>query len=100
MRDIYNSCVPWLFALDWCPERWAVTLGQTTWWTVSKAEVDAAPAWRRHEDCHKAQFARDGWSRFLRRYVWEWIAGVFRYHNFTDAYLQISYELEAQEAER
>jgi hypothetical protein len=48
MRDIYSSRVPSFFAVlagRWRPQRWAVTWGQTTWWTVAAAKVD--PPWRR-----------------------------------------------------
>ena len=86
-----------MLAGRWRPQRWAVTWGQTTWWTVAEADVD--PAWRRHEDCHKAQYARDGKLRFVCRYFWEWICGLMRYRSLAQAYVQISYEREAIAAE-
>lgn len=100
MSDIYNSCLPKfcaLFSGVWLPKRWAVTWGQTTLWTVDKGEIH--PAWRRHEDCHKQQFAQDGKLRFLLRYVWEWFCGLVRYRSFSQAYSHISYEQEAVAAE-
>jgi len=100
MRDIYHSRVPWIgafFAGLWCPRYWALTFGQTTWWTVGPELIDFHA--RRHEACHQRQFARDGRLRFLWRYAWEWLGGLFRYHRLRDAYLQISYEVEARKAE-
>jgi len=101
MSDIYHSRVPWfpaLFSGRRCPVRWAVTFGQTTWWTVGEAEVD--PAWRWHADCRKRQFARDGKLRFLCRYLGEWFTGIFKYRILAQAYLCISYEVEARQAEK
>lgn len=100
MKDIYHSHVPHfaaLFAGYWFPHYWAVTFGQTTWWTVGPEQIWFA--WRAHEDTHKAQFARDGKLRFVCRYVWEWFCGLLRYRSFRRAYAEISYEREARETE-
>jgi len=75
---------------------WALTLGQHTWYSVPQTEV--MPWWRAHEDCHKQQFARDGWLRFCARYLWEYLAGRRAGLTHAQAYLNISYEREAQAA--
>ncbi len=98
MRDIYHSRVPWigaLFAGLWCPRYWAVTFGQTTWWTVGSEQIWFI--WRAHEDIHKHQFTRDGKLRFICRYVWEWLSGLWRYRSLAQAYSNISYEREVTE---
>ena len=94
--DIYNSEYWLLRLLTPKGQRWAITMGQNSHFNCYERYV--TPQWRAHEDCHKAQFARDGKFKFIVRYCWEWLIGVFRYHNFTDAYLQISYEVEARSA--
>ena len=97
MRDIYSSRIPWLAALfagEWLPRYWAVTFGQTTWYTVRPDQVWFA--WRAHEDIHKQQFRRDGKLRFACRYVSEWLRGLLRYRRLARAYWEISYEREAR----
>lgn len=99
MKDIYYSRVPWFPALlqgGRFDALYAVTFRQTTWWTVGTDMI--SDAWRRHEDCHKAQYARDGWFLFTRRYIWQWLAGIFKYRSITQAYLNVSYEVEARQA--
>ena len=96
MMDRYSSRLPLVLAPKG-ETRWAVTLGQTTWYSVPSSEVDAA--WRRHEECHKRQYARDGVLRFLLRYIWEYLRGRLRGLTATEAYRQISYEVEARKAE-
>jgi hypothetical protein len=85
-RDVFNSPLPRLFAPSWSTP-WAITLGQTTYYSVRQSQVDAA--WRRHEDCHKRQWQRDGRLRFLIRYLWQLA---------TKGYNAIDYEVEARAA--
>jgi hypothetical protein len=86
MLDKYNHWLPEF--LRWCnrAKTWAITLGQTTYYSESKEYVDKAPWWRKHEDCHKAQWAQDGCWKFITRYLWQLV---------TKVYLQIDYEVEA-----
>jgi hypothetical protein len=98
--DVYYSRIAAIAAIL-APGRynafWGVTLGQTTYWTVGPEYVgDAA---RRHEACHRQQFARDGTLGFVSRYAREWLAGLVRTRSLTQAYLQVSYEAEARAAE-
>jgi hypothetical protein len=64
--DRYNCEWPLMLAPKDAP-KWAITLGQTTYYTVSKEHVD--PAWRRHEAEHKKQWRREGW-KFPFKYLW------------------------------
>jgi hypothetical protein len=65
--------------------KYAVTFGQTTYFSVPEREV--AIWWHVHEDTHKKQYTKDGWFKFLRRYIWQLI---------TKGYLNIDYEIEAR----
>jgi len=62
---------------------YAVTIGQTTYYSCSAADV--GDRWRRHEDKHKEQWKRDKW-KFLASYLYQWA---------TKGYKEISYEKEA-----
>ncbi len=52
-----------------------------------------------HELAHVVQFLRDGTPRFLTRYLTEYFAGIPRYGSTREAYLNISYEIEARQVE-
>jgi hypothetical protein len=49
-----------------------------------------------HEVAHVVQYLRDGHARFLTRYLAEYAAGMARGLKDYDAYLAISYEVEAR----
>lgn len=87
MRDKYNRKWVMLLAQDNAPE-WAVTIGQTTYYSCSESLVDSA--WRRHEDCHKQQWAEEGRIKFLVKYL---------FFNVTRGYNCNPYEIEARMAE-
>ena len=59
----YNSIIPRL--IHWSGP-WAITLGQTSYFTCSESEV--SERWHRHEDEHKRQWKEDGW-RFAFWYL-------------------------------
>lgn len=87
--DKYNHWLGHLFLIIFGKKTdlaYAVTFGQTTYYSC----YEACPAWRRHEDCHKMQWARDGRVKFLSSYIWQWV---------TKGYQAISYEQEARAAE-
>lgn len=88
MADKYNSRVPLLFKPFGRKGAWAVTIGQTAYFSCGEADVSAA--WHRHEDKHKEQWRRDGAVRFIARYLWQAI---------TKGYDRIDYEIEARETE-
>ena len=64
---------------------WAITLGQNTFYSTPWAD----PAWQRHEDCHKAQWAKDGLC-FMIKYLW---------YSARLGYWNNPYEIEARKAE-
>ena len=84
--DKYNSIIARLFAMN-KTKRWAVTLGQTAYFSVAESEV--SESWHVHEDTHKRQWKRDGYIKFIIRYLWQWI---FK------GYKSIDYEIEARKA--
>ena len=51
-----------------------------------------------HELAHVEQYARLGTVRFLRRYLGEYFAGLWRLRSHRQAYLAISLEAEARAA--
>lgn len=62
--DKYNQkWVKWLFKKD----RWAITLGQTSYFTVAESEV--GEQWHVHEDAHKMQWRTEGRIKFLCKYL-------------------------------
>jgi hypothetical protein len=84
----YNSIIAKLFQpLPWKGD-WAVTIGQTSYFSCCEDKVYFQ--WHKHEDKHKEQWAKDGTLRFIIRYIWQ---------NFTKGYLNIDYEIEARKAE-
>lgn len=94
--DRYEHWFPGLLGKLLGNPRWAITLGQTAYYSVPKEEVSLS--WRRHENCHKTQWAR-GRVKFVLRYVAEFVRNVFRYWNLNRAYLSISFEVQARLAE-
>lgn len=67
----------------------AVTIGQTTYYSAPRQEVDRLPLWRRHEEWHKKQWRDDGRIKFIFKYLWYQI----RY-----GYYANPYEIEARQA--
>jgi hypothetical protein len=87
--DKYNHWLGKFFGRLNKQELYAVTFGQTAYYSCSIDLVGAG--WRAHEDKHKEQYARDGWVKFLTRYIWQRI---------TKGYENIDYEKEAMQAAR
>lgn len=52
-----------------------------------------------HEVAHVVQYLRDGTSRFLTRYLSEYFQGLLKLQSGREAYLAISYEVEARQVE-
>lgn len=86
--DKYNHWLGKLFGFVNRSNAYAVTFGQTTYYSCSKERVDQSPKWRIHEDVHKEQYREDGWIKFLSRYIWQLL---------TKGYKNIDYEVEARE---
>jgi hypothetical protein len=80
----------------------AITLGRTIF--VSKKFAERAPAQMerllRHELAHVRQVLRLGLVRFLWQYVSEFARHYRRLRSVHQAYLAISFEIEANAAER
>lgn len=86
--DKYNQKWVMMFAQK-DAANWAITLGQSTYYSVPWIEVDVK--WRKHEDKHKEQWAREGTVKFAIKYLWY----LARY-----GYERSPYEVEARAAER
>lgn len=84
----YNHWLGKLFGFFNKSKYYAVTFGQTAYYSCK--EEDVGISWQLHEDEHKKQYARDGWIKFLSRYIWQ---------GLTKGYLNIDYEIEARKAE-
>jgi hypothetical protein len=88
MSDKYNQTWARAFGL-WRFKRYAVTIGQTTYYSCSKEDVDARPTWRKHEEEHKKQWAQEGFVKFLCKYI---------YYSIRYGYTKNPYEVQAEEA--
>lgn len=76
----------------------ALTIGETIYYDVTKGSV---PPWlRNHELAHVKQYLVYGKCRFLFQYMIEYCVGRLKGLNHQDAYLSISFEVEARKAER
>ena len=89
MSDKYNSNIAAFVGwLNKSQHGYAVTISKScTLYSTPEAAVGAA--WRKHEDCHKAQIAKLGWWRFMYQY--------FKY-NLTVGYTNNPFEIEARAA--
>jgi len=90
--DIYNSKIPLIFAKSVAKEGSTIfgfTLGQCTWYSSNKDGV--TDELRRHEDCHKVQWKRDGIVKFSIKYLW---------YNIRYGYDKNPYEIEARNKEK
>ena len=79
MADKYNSLIGKLFGLVNGKKRYAVTFGQTTYYSVSEEAVNQSATWRLHENWHKEQYAKEGFFTFLVKYIYYSIR--YGYHN-------------------
>ena len=53
----------------------------------------------KHEMIHVEQVERDGWFRFYLTYLFDFAMNLIRYKNWSDAYFNIPYEVEAYDRE-
>ncbi len=88
MSDKYNVKIVGLYGkmLGWA--NYAITLGQTTYFSCDKSLV--SDGWHRHEDKHKEQYAKEGVVKFLVKYLW---------YSIRYGYFKNPYEIEATQAE-
>jgi len=89
MADRYDSVIGKIFGFFNGSKRYAVTFGQTTFYSVPKEEVEMSPSWIVHENKHKEQYKRDGFFNFLFKYI---------YYQFKYGYKDNPYEVEARKA--
>ena len=68
MPDVYESKIAKVFGFFNGSKRWAVTFGQTAYYSVPEEGVNVL--WRAHEDAHKVQYAREGFIKYIIKYVW------------------------------
>jgi len=83
--DKYNSSIPKLFQPMPFEGEWAITIGQTVYFTCDSCYV--GDAWHRHEDKHKEQWKREGCLKFLVKYFW---------YNLMYGYQNNPFEVEAR----
>ncbi len=84
--DKFNQKWALAFGLWQYPE-YAVTIGQTTYYSCPSENVDIL--WKKHENKHKEQWKRDG-CKFPVLYI---------YYHITKGYENNPYEIEARKAE-
>ena len=71
----------------------------TPWGVYYNPKVKITEALKRHENCHIQQVKRLGTIRFYGDYLIQYTKNLFKYRSHKDAYLNISYEIEARNAE-
>jgi hypothetical protein len=90
VADKYNQRWALWFRPDRRQTTNAITFGQVTYYSEPETKVIADAKWRRHENCHKLQWKRDGVVKFAFIYLW---------YTLRFGYLNNPYEIEAREKE-
>ena len=80
--------VNWIFNPYGVYKSYAITLGQTTYFSCPSEDVSAA--WHRHEDKHKEQWKKNGIIKFSILYLW---------YSLWNGYYLNPFEVEARKAE-
>lgn len=88
--DKYNSWIGKLVGKFNSSDNFAITIGQTTYYSSDEQYVKTRPNWQRHEDCHKRQWAKYGRIRF---------AVLYLYYSARYGYWNNPFEVEARAAE-
>jgi len=93
MADKYNNWLAKILnILFGTGHEWAITLSKDCCrYSCSEAKVNEKPKWRKHEECHKRQIAELGVWKFYKEYIKQW---------YKEGYINISFEVEAREAEK
>lgn len=92
---VYNSKIAKCFSFNDQP--WAVTFGQITFFSCNESLV--SDKWHKHEEEHRKQFKREGFFKFLYKYIKEFYSNKQKGMNSWHAYWNILYEIEARKAE-
>ncbi len=94
-------------AARWIRSLWSSGIRGVTLWRLVLADPDIMTGDKRrlarfvvHELTHVRQFAELGYLRFMTRYLKEYWAGRLKGQSHRDAYLAISFEVEARELAR
>ena len=87
----YNHWLPQLINVN------AIVLLKTIYYAMPQKKV--SDRLRRHEEKHVEQQEEEGSIIFKIKYVYEFVVNYVRYRKFWKAYKNISYEVEAKEAE-
>lgn len=85
-QDKYNHWLGRALAVFNGCDHYAITLGQTTYYSAPEWYVNERPQWRAHEDIHKEQWRTEGKWKFACKYIW---------FNLTRGYRHNPYELKA-----
>lgn len=94
--DFYNQkWVMWFAPKSYT--NFAITLGSRCFYSVPKVRV--SDSWRKHEDCHKAQFKRCWYIGFPFVYCFGYIWNRLKRQSHLNAYRNIPFEIEARKAE-
>ena len=86
----YNHWLPKLLNVN------AIVLFQNIYYAMPEEQV--SDRLRRHEEKHVEQQKEEGSLIFKIKYVYEFLINYIRYRKFWEAYMNISYEVEAREA--
>lgn len=92
IQEHYRHKLPKILGVD------AVTFGIHIYYRQGKEYI--SERLRRHEQAHVIQYLVYGKCRFLVQYVLEYCIGRLQGLNHQKAYLAISFEVKAREAER
>lgn len=88
MSDVYNSKLAKLIAKFHKTDRWAITIGQRAYYSVSEELV--TERWRNHENRHKEQYKELGFIRFITLYL---------YYSMRYGYYKNPFEIDARNNE-
>lgn len=77
MSDKYNNWLPKLLMLNNGCDYYAITLNKDcTRYSHPKEFVDAHPNWRKHEEKHKLQWAKEkDWKMYLKYIYFSFVYG-------------------------
>lgn len=94
VKLVYNSLIPKILRVE------AITLYPFIFIRFSKDTTNLiVNRIYKHEMIHVRQIRRVGFFNFYFDYIYEFFINLFKYRNWSQAYLNITYEIEAYEWE-